>query len=705
MAFHPQVERSWSSRAARRARHLALLVASLVALAGTAHAGAPDYSKIPYFKLPFPCGQQWRLSTHDGHNPEDRLVDFFRVDGGVEFGIGTTKGNAVLAAASGKVHQRPDPGGVEIDHGGGWFTLYLHMTGIIVNDGDKVYAGQKIGTVDKVGTNGDPHLHFELMYDGLQGPVDNDGDGGGKEDDWIDERVYPWFEGVQYPLVLHTNPEDDPKVTSTNACPSGGGPQAAVQYGTGYGYPFKDNLYSFAREQSTGNLIYMGWGGGWSMGNLAGSLAGAPAVALYNHQLQIVDRETDNRIRHRWYDPATSNWGLETFGGLAGGDLDMATVARTNQLMVVARDTGNHLFRWWYTPGTGWQAASVPNSSDVTIAGTPALATYSVATPLTQLPALDDFQIVARASDGAIWIWSLNTTTGTWQRAKTSGIATSDPAVAVYNNQLHIFVRGTDGKLWHMWRTPATAWASESFNVLPAGTPAAIVRNNELHVFVRTTAKTLVDCRYADGWSCGALPGQAISDPQATVYQDPYYTGAGNAQLQVTAAGTDGHMWHWWAGEGEPWGSEQLAVSIMPPETAPPPPWQYNTFRQLKNAQSGLCLVVQGSEDGSQAFMHDCSVPYADQLWVTRAGNGGGTEIANANSGDCLVTPYWFNYGVTQTYCDIYPDSKWEILDSGPTYRLRNVNLGTCLVGSTTFAYNATMAPCSSAQDQKWTQR
>ncbi|WP_155370759.1 ricin-type beta-trefoil lectin domain protein [Catellatospora vulcania] len=137
----------------------------------------------------------------------------------------------------------------------------------------------------------------------------------------------------------------------------------------------------------------------------------------------------------------------------------------------------------------------------------------------------------------------------------------------------------------------------------------------------------------------------------------------------------------------------------------PPAPWQYNTQRQLKNAQSGLCLVVQGTADGSQAFMHDCSVPYADQLWVTRAGNGGGTEIANANSGMCLVSPYWFDFGVTQTYCDIYPDSKWVVLDTGPTYRLQNLNSGQCLVGSTVFAYNATMAPCSSSQDQKWSQR
>jgi hypothetical protein len=135
-------------------------------------------------------------------------------------------------------------------------------------------------------------------------------------------------------------------------------------------------------------------------------------------------------------------------------------------------------------------------------------------------------------------------------------------------------------------------------------------------------------------------------------------------------------------------------------------PWQYNTARQLRNEGSGLCLVVQGSLDGSQAFMHDCSIPYADQLWTTRAGNGGGTEIANANSGMCLVSPYWFDYGVTQTYCDIYPDSKWEILDTGPAHRIKNVNLGECLVGSTEYAYNATMAPCGLATPAfYWTQR
>jgi len=59
-----------------------------------------------------------------------------------------------------------------------------------------------------------------------------------------------------------------------------------------------------------------------------------------------------------------------------------------------------------------------------------------------------------------------------------------------------------------------------------------------------------------------------------------------------------------------------------------------------------------------------------------------------------LVAPYWFD-GVTQTYCDIYPDDKWVILDAGPTHRIQNAYTLKCLVGNTASFYNATLATTS----------
>ena len=51
---------------------------------------------------------------------------------------------------------------VIISHGGGYTSLYAHMTKRLVKVGDKVKAGQNIGTVGSTGYSTGAHLHFEL---------------------------------------------------------------------------------------------------------------------------------------------------------------------------------------------------------------------------------------------------------------------------------------------------------------------------------------------------------------------------------------------------------------------------------------------------------------------------------------------------------------------------------------------------------------
>ena len=51
-----------------------------------------------------------------------------------------------------------------IDHGGGFFTLYAHLKTITAGiDGRRVTRGQVIGTVDSTGYSCGPHLHFGLQ--------------------------------------------------------------------------------------------------------------------------------------------------------------------------------------------------------------------------------------------------------------------------------------------------------------------------------------------------------------------------------------------------------------------------------------------------------------------------------------------------------------------------------------------------------------
>ena len=52
---------------------------------------------------------------------------------------------------------------VVIDHGGGWQTLYAHMSAISVICGQSVFQGSVIGSIGSTGNSSGPHLHFEML--------------------------------------------------------------------------------------------------------------------------------------------------------------------------------------------------------------------------------------------------------------------------------------------------------------------------------------------------------------------------------------------------------------------------------------------------------------------------------------------------------------------------------------------------------------
>ncbi len=83
--------------------------------------------------------------------------------------IGASYGSCIYASGDGYVaracYSSIRGNYIIISHGGGICTLYQHMSGFAVSEGDNVSAGQVVGYVGETGVASGPHLHFEVWID------------------------------------------------------------------------------------------------------------------------------------------------------------------------------------------------------------------------------------------------------------------------------------------------------------------------------------------------------------------------------------------------------------------------------------------------------------------------------------------------------------------------------------------------------------
>lgn len=81
-------------------------------------------------------------------------------------------GTPVAAAADGRVALAGDlyfsGGTVLLDHGGGLFTQYMHLSRIDVKDGDVVTKGTVVGLAGATGRVTGPHLHWGARWNGAR---------------------------------------------------------------------------------------------------------------------------------------------------------------------------------------------------------------------------------------------------------------------------------------------------------------------------------------------------------------------------------------------------------------------------------------------------------------------------------------------------------------------------------------------------------
>lgn len=88
--------------------------------------------------------------------------------------IAAPRGTSVLATAPGRVlltKKSELVAGyghyVEIDHGNGYITRYSHLEEFDVRTGQKIEKGQRLGTVGSTGGSIAPHLHYEVIKNGV----------------------------------------------------------------------------------------------------------------------------------------------------------------------------------------------------------------------------------------------------------------------------------------------------------------------------------------------------------------------------------------------------------------------------------------------------------------------------------------------------------------------------------------------------------
>jgi murein DD-endopeptidase MepM/ murein hydrolase activator NlpD len=110
----------------------------------------------------------------------DHSISGYSYDPGVHPGIdiGGAEGNPIYATDSGVIVYAgwSDYGYgylIVIDHGNGWQSAYGHLSAVAVTCGQSVYQGGYIGAMGSTGNSSGPHLHFELVINGVKvNPLD-----------------------------------------------------------------------------------------------------------------------------------------------------------------------------------------------------------------------------------------------------------------------------------------------------------------------------------------------------------------------------------------------------------------------------------------------------------------------------------------------------------------------------------------------------
>lgn len=118
-----------------------------------------------YFSWPCPSSSRITSYFGDRESPTEGASTNHK---GID--IGASSGSSVIAAATGEVviatYSTSAGNYIMLSHGGGVYTVYMHMQSMSVQVGDEVTGGEQIGLVGSTGYSTGPHLHFGIRIDG-----------------------------------------------------------------------------------------------------------------------------------------------------------------------------------------------------------------------------------------------------------------------------------------------------------------------------------------------------------------------------------------------------------------------------------------------------------------------------------------------------------------------------------------------------------
>ena len=467
----------------------------------------------PDLRLPFHCNESWSASTYGGHG---NALDWNQAGNADE-------GRPVVASQAGSVFVAPFGqynGGygnyVVVNHGGGWTTLYAHLSSYGASNGQSVGRGQVVGYVGNTGNSYGAHLHYEQRLDRQAQPIANSAGAVPAGRSYASDNCEPppppeakpignhyvYFRGSDGAVhIMYWN-------GSTWTDQTLGGSMAAGSSPSGYTAP-NGNHYVYFRG-SDGAVHIMYWNGStWTDQTLGGSMAAGSSPSGYtapNGNHYVYFRGSDGAVHIMYWNGST--WTDQTLGGsMAAGSSPSGYTAPNGNHYVYFRgsDGAVHIMYW---NGSTW--------TDQTLGGSMAAGS----SPSGYTAPNGNHYVYFRGSDGAVHIMYWNGSTWTDQTLGGSMAAGSSPSgYTAPNGNHYVYFRGSDGAVHIMYWNGST-WQDQLIGGSMSSSPWGYTAPNGNHYVYFRGSDGAVHIMYWNGatWQDQTLGGSMAEGGSPTGY-------------------------------------------------------------------------------------------------------------------------------------------------------------------------------------------